>query len=375
MAERLKQYLGYVFAAAALVWVLHDVHPRDLAERLVVHHPAWLILAVAADILSYITQGIRWRLFLIPVGRLTIRQATQAIYAGLFVNEVVPMRFGEVVRAYLAARWLSVRFASALPSLAFERLSDGVWLAAAAAVVVVFVPLPAYLIQGAKILATVLFAAIVLLFAIGSFGRGARVVALDRAARAIHSATTVSAFWLAFLCSSLLLVLQGMAFWFVMKAYALPFSFWISVAVFLIVRIGTAIPNAPANVGTFQFCVVAGLTFFGLDKPTAAAFSLSVFLVLTIPLWLIGFFALSRTGLTLNNLRLRVKEPATAQQMPISRNSAIRRPGVGMRAARFPTPETVRPNNYHVIQGSHRYPVNTACPTAGDAHSHSFCDG
>jgi len=97
-----------------------------------------------------------------------------------------------------------------------------------------------------------------------------------------------------------------------MKAYALPFGFWMGAAVFLIVRLGTAIPNAPANVGTFQFLVVAGLTFFGLDKPAAAAFSIAVFLVLTIPLWLIGSFALSRTGLTLNDIRLGVKGPATA---------------------------------------------------------------
>jgi glycosyltransferase 2 family protein len=82
--------------------------------------------------------------------------------------------------------------------------------------------------------------------------------------------------------------------------------------VFLIVRLGTAIPNAPANVGTFQFFVVAGLTFFGLDKTAAAAFSIAVFLVLTIPLWLIGSIALSRTGLTLQNIRLDIREPEAA---------------------------------------------------------------
>src|SRR5215471_21655114 len=156
MAERLKQYLGYVCAAVALAWVLHDVHPRDLAQRLVVPYPVWLILAVLADILSYVMQGVRWRLFLTPVGKLTTRKATQAIYAGLFVNELVPMRFGELVRAYLAARWLSVRFAAALASLAFERLTDGVWLVAGAGLATLFVPLPVYMVRGAKILATVL---------------------------------------------------------------------------------------------------------------------------------------------------------------------------------------------------------------------------
>jgi glycosyltransferase 2 family protein len=312
LAQRLKHSLGYLLATAGLVWVLHDVHPRDLAQGLVVRHPAWLLLAVTADILSYVAQGIRWRLFLTPSGRLTTAQATQAIYAGLFVNELVPMRFGEMVRAYLAARWLSIRFTLTLTSLAFERLTDGVWLAAAAGITALFVPLPAYMLQGAKLLATILFVLVALLFILVWFGRGARIGPIDRAARAIHSAATRPAFWLAFLCSSFILILRAMAFWFVMRAYTLPFSFWIGAAVFLIVHLGTAIPNAPANVGTFQFFVVAGLTFFGLDKATAAAFSIAVFLILTIPLCLIGFFALSRSGLTLNNIRLGIRGATTA---------------------------------------------------------------
>jgi glycosyltransferase 2 family protein len=312
MVEWLKRNLGYLVAAAALVWVLHDVRPGDLAQRLVVHHPGWLALAVTADILSYVLQGVRWRLFLMPTGNLSVGKAAQAIYAGLFVNEVVPMRFGEVVRAYLASRWLSVRLTSILPSMAFERLTDGVWLAAGAGLAALFVPLPDNMIRGAEILGVALLAAIAVLLLLVCFGRGANSSRLDRAARAIHSASTAPVFWLAFLASSFVLILQAMAFWFVMKAYDLPFSFWIGAAVFLIVHLGTAIPNAPANIGTFQFFVVAGLTFFGLDKATSTAFSIAVFVILTIPLWLIGFIALGRSGLTLARVRLGVGELASA---------------------------------------------------------------
>jgi len=308
----LKYVAGYLVAVAALVWVLHGVHPRDLARGLVVRHPAWILAAVAADILSYVAQGLRWRLFLLPNGKLTTRQATQAIYAGLFVNEIVPMRFGEMVRAYLAARWLSIRFTSTLTSLAFERLADGLWLAAAAAITALFVPLPEYMLGAARILAAILIVAIALLCTLVWLGRGARIGLVDRAAQAIHAAGTQPAFPLAFVSSSAVLILRGMAFWFAMKAYALPFGFWTGAAVFLIVHLGTAIPNAPANVGTFQFFVVAGLTFFGLDKAVAVAFSLAVFLILTIPLCVIGFFALSRSGLTLNSIRLGIRGPTTA---------------------------------------------------------------
>ena len=172
------------------------------------------------------------------------------------------------------------------------------------AIAALFVPLPANMIRAAEILGTALFAAVVLLVLLVSFGRGAKRHWIHRAAQAIHAASTTREFWIAFLASSFILIFQTIAFWFVMKAYTLPVGFWIGAAVFLIVHIGTAIPNAPANVGSFQFFVVAGLTFFGLDNATAAAFSVAVFLILTIPLWLIGSVALGRTGLTLARVRL-----------------------------------------------------------------------
>jgi hypothetical protein len=76
----------------------------------------------------------------------------------------------------------------------------------------------------------------------------------------------------------------------------------------LIVHLGTAIPNAPANVGTYQFFCVVGLTLFGVEKTLATGFSVVVFLLLTVPLWIIGFFALSRSGMTLSTIRNEINK-------------------------------------------------------------------
>lgn len=88
-----------------------------------------------------------------------------------------------------------------------------------------------------------------------------------------------------------------------MKAYHLPVSLAGAMAVFLIVHLGTAIPNNPANVGSFQFFTVLGLGLVGVEKGPAAGFSAVVFLILTLPLWMIGAVALSRTGLTFAGIR------------------------------------------------------------------------
>ncbi|MEN6310376.1 MAG: lysylphosphatidylglycerol synthase domain-containing protein, partial [Acidobacteriota bacterium] len=112
----------------------------------------------------------------------------------------------------------------------------------------------------------------------------------------------------AFPLSLLLFVFQSFSFWFIMQAYGLHLSFWIGAAVFLIVHFGTALPNAPANIGTYQLFCVLGLTLFGVEKTTAAGFSIVVFVLLTIPLWALGFIALGQSGMTLASVKDKVRE-------------------------------------------------------------------
>ena len=73
--------------------------------------------------------------------------------------------------------------------------------------------------------------------------------------------------------------------------------------VLLTVRLGTAIPNAPANVGSSQLFTVLALSMFGVEKTVAAGFSIVYFLTLTAPLWAIGLFAISAAGMNLSTLR------------------------------------------------------------------------
>ncbi len=62
-------------------------------------------------------------------------------------------------------------------------------------------------------------------------------------------------------------------------------------------------PSTPAGLGVFQLICAASLRFFGIAKPTASSFALLTYVVLTVPLALSGVIAISRTGLTLHQIR------------------------------------------------------------------------
>jgi uncharacterized membrane protein YbhN (UPF0104 family) len=315
---RVKRALVYTFATACLVWVFHDVHPRELLATMSIANWWFVALAIIIDILTYVLQGIRWRLLLAPVGRLSTLRATQGIYAGLFANELVPLRFGELVRAFLVSRWLSLQFTEVLPSMVLERFLDALWLAVGIGLAAIFVPLPKDLVEiGGALAGIVLFATLLFLWMVFRKKKEPECTENGSSPRALRGLLSFGLqlacglrdigisyrLYLAALLSAGMLAAQALGLWFMMLACRIDLSLGAAAIVLLVVRLGTAIPNAPANVGSFQFFTVVGLRLFGEDKTVAAGFSMVYFLALTVPLWTLGLLAISRTGMNLSTIR------------------------------------------------------------------------
>ncbi len=320
-----RTFAGYLVGGACLVWLFHDVHPRAVLAAAARLQWRWAALAVVFDIVSYLCQGWRWRLLLRPAGDIRILRTTQAVYAGLFANELLPMRPGELVRAYLVSQWLSKGMAAVLPSLLVERFLDSVWLAVLLGWAATFVSLPHDLARAADWLGgAVLLAAAGFLLLVFLRQRETHESpsvnpkqwtalrlpreAFRRLETGLRQIGLSASFWGAAAVSLAVLLLQIVAFWLTLLACGLRLGILPGAVVLLVVRLGTAIPNAPANVGSYQFFVVMGLSLFGVEKAAAAGCSFVVFAVLTLPLWLIGFVAFSRSGMTLSGVRGKIGE-------------------------------------------------------------------
>src|SRR5512143_2844598 len=148
----LKRAVGIVFAAALLVWVLHDVEGKRLFANVGAMSPLWIAAGLGLDFLSYAVRVFRWQVLFRPLGRLSYGLTFEANYAGMFLNEVLPVRVGEAARAVIVSRRLGVKVARIVPSMVLERVLEGIWLALGVGVVAVAVPLPKDLSRGADIL-------------------------------------------------------------------------------------------------------------------------------------------------------------------------------------------------------------------------------
>ena len=284
---RWRVVIGLVISAACLVWVFHDVPVASVRRDIHIKSWAWVGAAVCVQAASYVCQGYRWRRLLRPLGELSLVRATEAIYAGLFVNELMPAKPGELLRAYLVGRWLQLRLPAVLGSIVTERIFDGLWLSIALTVTASLVPLPKPFVRIGVIFILVL-ATVAIVVSVLAIGR-LQVPLLSAWRHALASRNGV----IAFAGSGLLLFGQMLAFWCSLRGFGLPLSLLVAMATVVVIQLGTAIPNAPGNVGTYQLACVAGLTLFGVDKTTATAFSIVVFVLLTVPVWCGGGIALA----------------------------------------------------------------------------------
>jgi uncharacterized membrane protein YbhN (UPF0104 family) len=183
------------------------------------------------------------------------------------------------------------------------------------------VPVPRYLIKAGEVFGEiVLLAALLFAWMVSrtgkEFQRGDHVSS-SRALRALSRFASQLAgglrdiglsyrLCLAVLLSAGMLVCQALALWFMMLACRIGLPLAAATIILLVIRLGTALPNAPANVGSFQFFSVLAFNLFGVEKTVAAGFSIVYFLALAIPLWILGLLSLSRSGIALSTIRVGV---------------------------------------------------------------------
>jgi len=311
------QVLGYALSAGCLVWVFRTYSMADL-RQLGTLEWKWVALGVAFDLSVYLCHAWRWILLYRPVDRLPYWGTVQAIYIGLFANEVLPLRVGELIRCYLVAHWndqlISVVFASA----AIERLIDGFWMVLSFVVVAQHLRgIPAWLNDTVSILEGLVVAGVVMLVYITLHKSEAHAMvkesrwaaALRHVVEGLHTMGNARTLARVIPASFLYLVLQVLSYWALMRAFQLDLSLWDATAVLAIVRLGTVVPNAPGNIGLINAaCVIALYDVFGVERNDARDFSIVLFLALTVPLLIVGAIATALTGLNLGEIHHHARQ-------------------------------------------------------------------
>jgi len=82
------------------------------------------LLSGVAFLLAYSIRGVRWKLFLNPIGKVSTVKVIQLFLVGIFLNFLLPIRGGEVAKSLMLKRIANIPISQSLPTVAMDKALD-----------------------------------------------------------------------------------------------------------------------------------------------------------------------------------------------------------------------------------------------------------
>jgi uncharacterized protein (TIRG00374 family) len=73
---------------------------------------------------AFSIRGIRWKLFLNPIGKVSTFKSIQLFLVGIFLNYLLPIRGGEVAKSLMLKRVANIPISRSLPTVAMDKALD-----------------------------------------------------------------------------------------------------------------------------------------------------------------------------------------------------------------------------------------------------------
>jgi glycosyltransferase 2 family protein len=344
-ARTLRFLIPFAISAGLLYLVVLRVQGDSAALGAALGAADWRLIvpAVGLYFIGVWLRSARWGL-LLPEYALKVGTLFRALVVGFTVNNLLPLRMGEVARAYLLARWCRVPYGATVASLIVERVLDGLSLAVLLLVALALLPLtnlagggsvgsvgasaagggvvaPGYLLV-VGVVAAGGFAACAALLALAAWRASALIAVaafiarplpprfgglLERLAESfarslalVHSPSRLAR----------LLVLSLLAwsfelglFFVLLLSLGLPASYPLALLVGSAANFATLLPSSPGYVGTFDGVLINVLhDTAGIAAGQAAAYDVVVHATLFLPVVVVGTLVLWRSHMTFTQI-------------------------------------------------------------------------
>ena len=351
-----RVWIGVPISLLFLVLAFRGQDPAEIRDAFA--RVDWRLLAPAL-LLLYTGIAIRtwrWRILLRPVCDIPTRAVLPVMIVGYAANNVLPLRAGELVRAWALERRYGVRKSAALATIAVERLFDGVTMLLFVGGAATVIGLNAELRHVALVAAAVFAAAIVglVILLVGGPLRD-RLLHLvlrplpDRlAARVERMAESFLAglgvlsrrqdLALVALSSIVAWAFEASMYWTVARAFGGPLAAAMTpTGALLTTAIGnlaTLVPSGPGYVGTFEAGVLLAVNgALGVGRGLALSYAVLLHAILWLPVtvwgavewWRIGIVGTRHVSLSDAVDEELAPEPAAPASPAVSGNGV--RPG------------------------------------------------
>jgi glycosyltransferase 2 family protein len=298
---------GVVISAIAIVLVARLASWSELRDAFRQVRIANLGVAFALTILSLATRAMAWRELLDR--KPSFARAFWGISEGYFLNNIFPLRAGEVGRAVFVGRAINLSPFHVLSTIVIERAFD---LAMAAALLLLTLPLAfgqAWLKPIALITLAIVLGVLVALFLaarnqkmvkawLGTIGQ--RWAFFDKQVlprlgsllEGLNALTKPSQFIFSLLWIVVTWIIWIALYYIMLLTIAPHAPLWWGAFADAVLALGVAIPSAPSGLGVYEGALVWALSLFGIASSSALAYAILMHFVSFVTTGVFGLIGL-----------------------------------------------------------------------------------
>ena len=319
MLKNAKSWLpGLIISAICIILVLYFVDLRQLADAIRQADVRWLAASLAMAVLWLVVRSMVWRTLLRE--KASFRTTFLTINEGYLLNNFLPLRLGELGRAFLLSRKSDLTFMEILPTIVIERIID---VAFSAIILLSAIPFVVGASDTAKKTAFIA-GGLVVVGLVGLYllarNREWALGIFDRASLRWPLVQRLGGNVLRSFLEGLAILTDGWLFLRVLLLMAINWAlaivqFQMTLLAFFpnaqtvwamfglgAVAFGGAVPALPGGVGTYEASLAGALTLVTSDAARSLATAITAHVLAYLVSGVLGIYALSTEGETLSGV-------------------------------------------------------------------------
>ena len=308
---------GLIISAIAVYAIVHFTRGQHIGEAFKTVKISFILLLLLLTLLSLLVRSIAWRTIL--GNKISLVNSFFGICEGYFLNNVFPLRVGELGRALFVGRSSGLGTMHVLSTILIERAFDIIF---AASLILLTLPM----VVGSEWIKPIAFSAfvvilfgLVILFLISMNrekfqqwieGRNFRLgfiknrilpqvsKIMDGLAALVHPGQfLLSVFWI-----GLTWLLWVFLYYATIVQLAPSAPLWWGAFTAGLIALGVAIPSAPASVGVYEATILGAFALLGISSGSALAYAIVLHIAQIIVSTVFGLWGMLRDGQKLSSL-------------------------------------------------------------------------
>ncbi|MBC8256530.1 MAG: flippase-like domain-containing protein [Candidatus Marinimicrobia bacterium] len=259
LAGNPKVISGIIISLAGIYWAFKDFNFFDFKRSIQQIDLVYLILAAIFLWGSVWVRGLRWKWLFKESASPSVSSLYKAELIGYFGNNVLPLRLGEILRAYIIGKENNLSKSFVFGTVVLERLMDMLALTFFAIILLLIYPFEEgwvsnFILKGGVVLSVLIFSLIIisrikikstenkLLRILNQMMEGLQSIKKHRIVPVVIASILIWSIYL-------------LDVYFIQRAFQFNLSWTQSLTVLVISSLVLSIPSAPGMIGTFHAAV------------------------------------------------------------------------------------------------------------------------